>query len=397
MIALQLIFWFCAAAMIHSYLFFPLWLWLLGTGKKENTITYATSDKDLPEVFVIFAAYNEEKVIQEKLESIFTTTYPLSKLHVFIGSDNSTDRTNDIIKRFIPAEGELFFLNFEGRNGKSAILNSLVSLVNQRPMNRGNTVFVFTDANVMFTPETLYELAKHFKNTGIGQVGANILNRGVTPQGIAYHEKSYISRENRIKYLEGLSSGAMIGAFGACYAMRAECWTDIPPNYLMEDFYLSMAILKQGKKAMLEPKAVCHEDVSSEVNEEFKRKKRIQAGNFQNLAVYWPMLFGFNAVAFNFLSHKVLRWLGPVFIAGAFLSSLFLIGCNPVYLTAFAILNVFLISPVLDDLLKWAGIELKFFRFISYFCLMNLALISGFIMYVKGIQTSAWNPTKRNV
>lgn len=397
MMALQLIFWFCAAAMIHSYLFFPLLLRLFSSGKKENAVVYNATDNDLPELFVIFAAYNEEKVIQEKLESIFTTTYPLSKLHVFIGSDNSTDKTNEIIKRFMPAEGELFFVNFEGRNGKSAILNKLVNLVTQRPIDKSNTVFVFTDANVMFTPETLYELAKHFKNSGIGQVGANILNRGVTPQGIAYHEKSYISRENRIKYLEGLSWGAMIGAFGACYAMRAECWTDIPPNYLMEDFYLSLAILKQGKKAILEPKAVCHEDVSSEVQEEYKRKKRIQAGNFQNLGVYWPMLLGFNAVAFNFLSHKVLRWLGPVFIAGAFFSSLFLIGYNPVYLTAFAILNVFLISPVLDDLLKWAGIESKFFRFISYFCLMNMALVSGFIMYVKGIQTSAWSPTKRNV
>ncbi len=79
----------------------------------------------------------------------------------------------------MPAEGELFFLNFEGRNGKSAILNKLVNLVTQRPIDKSNTVFVFTDANVMFTPETLYELAKHFKNSGIGQVGANILNRGL--------------------------------------------------------------------------------------------------------------------------------------------------------------------------------------------------------------------------
>lgn len=397
MMALQLIFWFCAAAMIHSYLFFPLLLWLFSGGKKENAIVYNSTDNDLPEVFVIFAAYNEEKVIQEKLESIFNTTYPKQKLHVFIGSDNSTDRTNEIITSFPAQVSEFFFMNFTGRMGKSAILNQLVRLINARPLDKANTVFVFTDANVMFTPETLFELAKHYKNPLIGQVGANILNRGVTPQGIAYHEKSYISRENRVKYLEGLNGGAMIGAFGACYAMRADCWSDIPPNYLMEDFYLSMNILKQGKKAILEPKAICHEDVSSEVQEEYKRKKRIQAGNFQNLSVYWPMLFRLNAVAFNFLSHKVLRWLGPVFIAGAFFSSLCLIGYNPVYLTAFAILNVFLISPVLDDLLKWAGIESKLFRFISYFCLMNMALVSGFIMYVKGIQTSAWSPTKRNV
>ncbi|MFN8288447.1 MAG: glycosyltransferase [Chitinophagales bacterium] len=383
--------------MFHSYVLFPFLLWLFSRGKKENELVYAKDDADLPEVFVVFAAYNEEKVILEKMQSIFNTAYPKSKLHVFIGSDNSTDQTNEIITSFPVEVSELFFLNFEGRMGKSAILNQLVSLINKRPLDKANTVFVFTDANVMFTPETLFQLAKHFKNPSIGQVAANILNRGVTPQGIAYHEKSYINRENRIKYLEGLNGGAMIGAFGACYAMRADCWTDILPNYLMEDFYLSMGILKQDKKAILEPNAICHEDVSSEVQEEYKRKKRIQAGNFQNLSVYWPMLFGVNKVAFNFLSHKVLRWLGPVFIAAAYLSSLFLIGYSPLYLTAFAILNVFLISPVLDDLLKWAGIELKFFRFISYFCLMNMALVGGFIMYIKGIQTSAWSPTKRNV
>lgn len=397
MVAAIIVFWVCSALVFHSYVLFPFLLWLFSLGKKSNVVLYDNGAAELPEVFIIFSAYNEEKVIQEKLESIFTTTYPRQKLHVFIGSDNSTDRTNDIIRAFHPTDSEFFFLPLEGRNGKSAVLNKLLGIINERNIDRQNTVFIFTDANVMFTPETVFELVKHFKNESIGQVGANIINRGVSEKGISFHEMSYISRENRIKYLEGLNWGSMMGAFGACYAMRASCWRNIPPNYLMEDFYLSMSILQQGYKAILETKAVCYEDVSTEVQEEYKRKTRIQAGNFQNLAVYKGMLLGFNANSFSFLSHKVLRWLGPIFIGGAYFSSLFLIGLHWFYLTAFVILNLFLISPVLESTLEKAGIRSRIFRFVSYFCLMNMALVSGFIMYVKGIQTSAWNTTKRNI
>jgi cellulose synthase/poly-beta-1,6-N-acetylglucosamine synthase-like glycosyltransferase len=82
----------------------------------------------------------------------------------------------------------------------------------------------------------------------------------------------------------------------------------------MEDFYISMSILSQGKKAISEFGAICHEDVSNDITEEFKRKTRISTGNFQNLSVFWTRLFRFDAVAFCFYSHKVIRWKGPFII-----------------------------------------------------------------------------------
>lgn len=395
--AALIVFWVSVALVFHSYVLFPVLLKIFAAGKKENDNVYAPSDANLPELIVIFSAYNEQRVIREKLESVFNTSYPPGKFKLYIGSDNSADDTNKIVEEFSSKYPQLIFFPYTDRNGKSKVLNRLVGEIQHAEPSWANRVFVFTDANVMFTPQTFYELAKHFSEKSLGIVGANILNRGMIKEGISQQENAYIQRENQIKYLEGLNWGAVMGAFGACYAMRAECWTPIPDNYLMEDFYLTMNTLKQGRKAIMELKAVCYEDLPNEAQEEYKRKIRIQAGNFQNLGVYWPMLFRFDAVAFCFFSHKFLRWMGPVFIIASYAANLFLLTAGRFYLFTFALQNLLLLSPVIDALLKKAGVHIRLLRFASYFCLMNLALVSGFMMYAKGIRTNAWNPTKRNV
>lgn len=404
MIVATIIFWLCVFAMFHSYVLYPLLLRLFAASKKPNTVVYQNADADLPSVYILFAVYNEQKVIREKLESIFNTSYPSDKIKLFIGSDNSTDDTNTIIEEFAAKYTQIHFEKYTDRNGKSKILNKLTEQIFASGVDAENSVFIMTDANVMFTPDTVYNLAKHFKNKAIGQVGANILNRGVLESGISFQEKSYIQRENLTKYYEGVIWGTMMGAFGACHAMRASMWKPIPPNWLMEDFFLSMHVLQQGKAAIKELDAYCLEDVSNEVAEEYKRKTRIQAGNFQNLSVYWLMLFKFNAAAFCFLSHKVIRWLGPVFILFAYLANVALLlticPCEPIsqfYLFTFVVQNLLLLTPVIDWAAKKAGIHIKLLRFVSYFYLMNLALVKGFMMYAKGIKTSAWSPTKRNV
>ena len=391
-----IIFWLCVLAMFHSYIFYLLLLKLFSIGKKENEIVFEMNDVQLPNVFVILSVYNEEKVIREKLESLFNTSYPLNKLQVYIGSDNSTDNTNSIISAFASKYPQLNFYPFKERGGKSNVLNKLVNFIPQTA-NAVNDIFIFTDANVMFTSETIYQLSKHFKNTAIAQVGASILNKGIKQNGISFQENSYINMENNIKFLEGLNWGCMVGAFGACYALRADVWKQIPPNQLMEDFYLSMNVLAKNKKAILERKAVCFEDVSNEIGEEFKRKARIQAGNFQNLFSFLKLLLRFDAITFCFFSHKVLRWLGPLFILLAYAANIFLLTNSQFYRLAFVVQNLLLLSPVIDWILKRIGIHLILLRFASYFIMMNIALAKGFVMYSNGIETNVWNHTKRNL
>ena len=96
-IAAEIIFWLSVALVFHSYVLFPVLLKLFSTGKKENAIVYGPDDEGLPVVYMVFSVFNEQKVIREKLESVMNTTYPLQKLRVYIGSDNSTDATNAIV------------------------------------------------------------------------------------------------------------------------------------------------------------------------------------------------------------------------------------------------------------------------------------------------------------
>ena len=158
-----------------------------------------------------------------------------------------------------------------------------------------------------------------------------------------------------------------------------------------------MSILQLGKKAISEFKAVCYEDVSNEVTEEFKRKTRISTGNWQNLGVYWKMLFRFDAVAFALLSHKVLRWMGPFIILLMLVTSGVLMLYMPFYGLLLGGLVLFCLSPIAETLLRRMGVHIALLRFVAYFNLMNLALLYGFYKYLTGVQTSAWSPTKRNV
>lgn len=390
------LFFLSAGAVIYSYAIYPWLLSWLAKGKPENTLVWQHDD-DLPVVFIVLSAYNEEKVIARKIESVFNSTYPADKIRLVIGSDNSSDRTDEIIRKYAAENSRIFFRPFEGRNGKAIVLNVLIAGLQNDFKEWNNSILVLTDANVFFTEETLFQQVKHFKNTSIGQVAANILNKGMRDDGISFQEQAYIQRENKIKFHEGVLWGSMMGAFGACHAIRTQCWKTIPRRYLMEDFFLSMNVLSLGYKAIKEMKAVCYEDVSNEMSEELKRKTRIQAGNFQNLSSFWKLLFRFNAVSFCFLSHKVIRWFGPVLIIISLISNFFLIDKHWFFQITFWLQCILMFSPFMDAILKRAGIHLRLLRFVSYFYAMNFALIKGMMMYLKGVKSNVWSPTQRNV
>jgi hypothetical protein len=275
-------------------------------------------------------------------------------------------------------------------------LNQLVQEARTQFNLNDSDLVIFTDANVLFKQQTVFELSKYFADPEMGMVGANIVNTLVDTKDIALQEEFYIRRENKIKFAEGKLWGCMMGAFGACYAVRAVLLKPFPSNFLMEDFYLSMHVLQQNKKAILNLDAICLEDLPGIVEEEFRRKRRISAGNYQNLLAYWSMLFRpFRISSYVYWSHKVLRWLTP-FLLSMILVLNILLACRNHYMLYLLITQIAIyLIPIPDYLLKKAGLHLLPLRFISYFIMMNLALVSGLFMYLKGIKNNAWQPTKR--
>ena len=383
---IAIIFWISVLLIFHSYLFYPLILTIFSTGKKDNEIIYR--EDDLPGVSIIISAYNEEEVIAEKIESVLASNYPSGRFELIIGSDASDDRTNDIVSSFAEEYSEIKFFDFNERRGKGNVVNSLVD-------NAQFDFLVLTDANVMFDTDTLHHLIKHFKNESIGLVDTNMINKGMKKEGISYQEKAYISREVHIKNMEGRLWGAMMGPFGGCYAIRKEDYSQVPSNYLVDDFYINMRIFEKKKLAINDLNARVFEDVSNNLKDEFRRKTRIATGNMQNLRTFSHLLF-YKHVGFCFLSHKVLRWFGPFFIILSLLSSIYLIPYGDIYFLAFIGQCALMAIPVFDFLLKKLGIHIPYLRLVTHFYAMNMALLIGFFRSFRRISSGTWHRTERN-
>ncbi|MDP2423959.1 MAG: glycosyltransferase family 2 protein [Bacteroidales bacterium] len=383
-----IVFWLSVFLVVFSYAIYPVILKLLAIGKKPNSNTYAADD--LPTVSVIIAAFDEERVIQEKLLTVLDSSYPMEKIEILVGSDASTDQTIPIVQELSQRHLLIKCFDFQMRRGKPSVVNDLVSHAN-------NEILVLTDANVMFTPGTLLHLVKHFKNPEIGLVDTRMVNEAIKIEGIAHQEKAYISREVWIKNMESLIWGTMMGPFGGCYAIRRSDYSQVPPHSLVDDFYINMRVLEKGKKAVNELQAIVHEDVSNSLRDEFHRKVRIATGNFQNLRRFKHLLCPlWKGTGFAFLSHKVLRWFGPLFLILALVANIPLAFRNDIYcITMIGQLMLMVGVPLLDQVLKRFNLHCSILRLIVHFYSMNLALLVGMFRYLKGVKSGIWKPTPR--
>lgn len=404
MIILEIICWLSLFLVAYSYLLFPWIMSLMDRtlvkrtlAKKETGQTGAVPAQGIPRpsISILMAAYNEESVLEEKLESIYRSSYPGDKLEVLVGSDASTDRTGEILKKWESEKG-LKAMLFEKRQGKPGIINRLAEMAT-------GELLVITDADVLLETDTLEKLTTAFTDPDTGLADTRMMNRSDSRKGITLQEKLYSGREVRIKQLESRLWKSMMGPFGGCYGLRRELYQPVPANYLVDDFFINMKVLEQGKGAVSCPDARVSEKLSGDAREEFRRKKRISTGNFQNLFHFRHMLCSKRpGVSFCFISHKVFRWTAPFLLLLATVTSASLATISltraagdPLYPALAGALLIMFISPIIDHFLRKIGLQLLPLRFVSHFIMMNLALLTGFIQYLRGVNSNVWQPTSR--
>ncbi len=383
------IFWLSVMIIFYTYALFPLIISILAKNKPQNKKAYKQGD-DLPSLSILISAYNEEMVIEEKIESIFNTNYPLDLIEVLIGSDSSTDNTNNILNRLSRKYSSLHFFPFKNRSGKGNVINTLYEKAQ-------GEILVLTDANVMLDKNTLFELVKYFKDEHVGLTDTRMINTNIHKTGISYQEKAYISREVSIKHNESILWGTMMGPFGGCFAIRRELYTRVPENFLVDDFYINMKVLEKGYRCINNIHAQVYERVPNALKEEFLRKKRIATGNFQNLKVFSHLIFSKQkGLSFCFISHKVLRWISPFFLLLAFVTNILLATVSIFYFYLLLAHCALLFLPLIDFILRKFNVNISVLRFVTHFYAMNIALGGGFIKSLKPIETNVWNRTKRS-
>jgi cellulose synthase/poly-beta-1,6-N-acetylglucosamine synthase-like glycosyltransferase len=374
-----IVFWTAWALVLYTYVGFPLLLGAIARYRARHIPTEAEYDdkRDLPRVTMVIAAYNEAHVIAEKLENCWKIDYPADRFEVIVGSDGSSDGTDEILRSCTDPRLRSFI--FSERRGKISVLNELMEHVN-------SDVVVMSDANTIYAPDAVDRIVAPFRDPIVGCVSGELCleqEGGVSGEGLYWKYESWIKRnESRL--------GFLIGCNGGIFAIRRGLYEPLPSSTIVEDFVLSMRILEGGHQIRFVPGARATEPACSSSRAEMVRKIRIGAGGFQALALTRPLLSPkYGLRSFAYWGHKVLRWFVPHALVAALISNLFLIGAR-----AYAALLLGQVAGAALGFLAYnarpgRGLP-RWTRPISYFYLMNFALLRGFFRFLSGTQRVTW-------
>ncbi len=379
----EAIFYISAVLLFHSYILYPFMAWLFAIlfGKKYR------KDPGLePRVSVLIAAYNEEKVIRATVEGLLASDYPPEKLEILVGSDNSSDRTPEIMRELCARDSRVKFFHSTSRRGKTGILNMISK-------EASGEVLVLCDSNMLFDRMAIRNMTANFADPKVGGVSGDIHLR---KSEMGNQETSYWSFETWLKTQEG-RIGKLIGANGGIYAIRKENFFIYPEGHPMnDDFVTCLKVLGKGQHFKYDPDAFAQEEPSPSNEDEFKRKRRIQISNLGSLAYLKEFLFPFASyTAFALWSHKILRWMTPFLFLFMLLSSAVQIRMINFHLffTAFTLMSFFF--AWLGRLFSKTGMKVVPFLLFYYFYGTLYAFFMGTFGYFSSRRSSTWEPTRR--
>lgn len=368
---------------LMSFLIYPIILKFLAIFgfRKKNPSALNKS------ISILISAYNEEKVIKDRIENLAEQNYDFEKVEVFVGSDNSKDKTDEILLELSQKYKWLKFFSYKQRGGKAGVLNKLIN-------EAKNEIIVFTDANTIFDKDVLKNLVKYFDNNDIGGVCGKLILKSEDSDD--NEESRYWSYETMIKQVEG-DLGISIAANGGIFAIRKEIYTQIPTEKAVtDDLFLSLKVLSKGYKFAYASDARAYENTANSLNEEMQRKIRFSATNFQTLLACKELLFHKNLLlSYAFWSHKVIRWFLPLLLIFIFISNYLLISFGSFYNLFFILQVIFYTFSFIGFILYKFKIRFMIFTLPYYFYLSNYALVMGFIKFIKGQNSVIWESTKR--
>lgn len=387
-----IIFWISIFLIVYTFVGYGFVLYFLvkikGVFKKPYVFT---TEAALPTVTVLIAAYNEEDIIEDKIENTLLLNYPKDKVQVIFITDGSSDSTADKIRGF----SEITLLHQDIRAGKMAAIKRAI------PSIKGE-ITVFTDANTFLNKDALLELVKHYQNPKVGAVaGEKRILVEETADASSAGEGFYWKYESKLKKWD-YELYSNVGAAGELFSIRTNLYQPVESDTIIDDHMIAMRIAENGYIIAYEPAAYAMETASADVKEELKRKIRIAAGGIQSILRLKKAANPFNNPVFTFqyISHRVLRWTITPFL----LFLVFILNVVIAVDTQSPFYVVFLVLQVLFYLLSLTGlyfesrnIRVKALFIPYYFCVMNYAVLAGIIRYYKKNQSAAWEKSKRKI
>ncbi|GAA3923177.1 glycosyltransferase family 2 protein [Luteimonas lutimaris] len=301
-----LAFWACAGVVAWVYAGYPLLVALLADRFGDALEEPDPGREDFtPPITVVVAAYDEQARIGARIRDILAQDYPSDLLRVLVVSDGSSDRTAQAARDAADGDPRVEVLELPCNRGKATALNMAMERVH-------TPVVVFADARQRYAPHALRRLAAPFADPGIGSVSGELVIEDVAAVGTPTRavglywrmERRLRADESRLEWLHGVS--------GAIHAVRRDCFRPLPPGTILDDMWIPLQVAFAGHRVWMARDAIAIDRASATPGEEFARKLRTLAGNWQLIARMPTLLHPRrNPLFFAWFSHKFLRLLAP--------------------------------------------------------------------------------------
>jgi len=379
----KIIFWFSFFFVLYAYLGYPAVLIILS--KFFPKPVHKGKPSIAPIISIIIAVKDEEKRIENRIRNILDQDYPDDKIENIVISDGSTDGTLAKVQRLAEEAAAknipVMYKEYSPSKGKVAALNTGIELAS-------GEIVVFADARQKFNQNTISELVANFSDSAVGGVSGELNFVESENSTIKSQMGAYWRYEKNIRRLES-SIGSVIGVTGAVYAMRKNLYRELPTVTLLDDVLIPMNIVMQGYRVVFDKTAIAVDVVSQDIKQEWKRKIRTLAGNWQLISLR-PELFDFrrNKLFFQFFSHKIARLLVPFFLVVLLAASILLDGIFYRCVEYGQLVAYFIaIASHLFPRLQSHSIA----KTLYFFCTLNLAAIVGFYIWISGRCSTIWS------
>lgn len=363
----------------YAYGGYPLSLLIVSIWKRREI----KGETFHPSTTLIITVYNEEKRIREKIENTLAIKYPSEKLQIIVASDGSSDRTNEIVEGYLDRGVEL--LEIPDRGGKERAQKKAIKKA------RGE-ILVFTDVATILEPEGISRIVSNFSDPSIGCVSSE--DRVLGDEGEPGGEGLYVRYEMWLRRLES-KVNTLVGLSGSFFAARKEVCEDLIED-LDSDFCVLLNSVKMGLRGICDPRAIGYYRDLSDEKREYERKVRTVIRGITAFFRHTELLNmkKYGLFSYQYVCHKLLRWLVPFFLLLAFTSNLLIAGESIFYLFLFLLQAAFYGTGLLA-LKGFLSREKIATKIPLYFLTVNASIAVAWWKYLRGKRVVTWEPSER--
>jgi cellulose synthase/poly-beta-1,6-N-acetylglucosamine synthase-like glycosyltransferase len=361
-LVVKALFWGSLGALAWTHAGYPLVAAVLARVRARPV---RGDDAAEPAVSVIVAAYNEETVIERRLQNLLALDYPSEKLEIVVASDASTDRTNELVEAVAAREPRVRLIDCP-RGGKVAAQDRAVR-------EAAGDVVAFSDANATWAPDALRRLVAALADPDVAYVCGQLQLQaadGSNREGAYWRYEMWLrEQESRL--------GSITGGNGSIYALNRGDYVEVDPRW-GHDLSFPYRMAQAHRRAVYEPRALAFEKPTPTNETEYRRKVRMFEHCWE-ITLRGSMLRRLPAgYLVEVVSHRLLRYGSGVLHLVLLASSVALVASGWVYALVLVAQIAFIAAAV-------AGVGLA-----RYYALVTWATVRALVNYLRRGVPATW-------